>query len=561
MASLFEDASLVMIPSGYKDGKVYSIKPTNGDGDLTFTRSNDTATRVGPDGLIEKVRTNLALQSQSFATSAVWSTVNGTITDNVGIAPDGTNTASKIIAPSADPFVYQTLTLSGQVAVSCYVKGIGSSIGKTGSIRAGASTFVFTISGDWERFVVVHNAGGAETYGLETPEAAAVSDEVLLWGFQVEYGDISTDYIATTTAAVSVGPVANLPRLDYLDSSCPKLLLEPQRTNLVTYSEQINQWLQERTSVTANAITSPDGYTNADKVNADSTPDTTHQTYNGPYTNTAGNVAFSGFFKKGEYDWVHFGAGSANSKAWFNLNTGVVGSTQSDVVTTSMVDYGNGWYRCISVVNLASTSNYVEFGPASVDNSRVISGTPSGGIYGWGIQMENASSYATSYTPTLSAASTRGADDALKTGISSLIGQTEGVVFLDFEIQNPISAQTSDPVLWYMKDGSGGERYVELYSTGDLVYVEVAASVIANIQKTGLTVGRHKCAVAYAPNDMTFFVDGIQIGTSTSGTPNGFSTFALQYYSATYTGQQMVNQTLLFKTRLTNAELASLTTL
>jgi hypothetical protein len=46
--SYFDDASLVMIPSGYKTSKVYSVKPTDGTGDLTFTRSNDTATRVGP---------------------------------------------------------------------------------------------------------------------------------------------------------------------------------------------------------------------------------------------------------------------------------------------------------------------------------------------------------------------------------------------------------------------------------------------------------------------------------------------------------------------------------
>jgi hypothetical protein len=57
--SFFSEASLAMIPSGYKTSKVYSALPTSGDGDLTFSRSNDTATRVGPDGLIEKVRTNL----------------------------------------------------------------------------------------------------------------------------------------------------------------------------------------------------------------------------------------------------------------------------------------------------------------------------------------------------------------------------------------------------------------------------------------------------------------------------------------------------------------------
>jgi hypothetical protein len=69
--SFFSEASLAMIPSGYKTSKVYSAIPTSGDGDLTFLRSNDTATRVGPDGLIEKVRTNLILQSQTFD-NATW---------------------------------------------------------------------------------------------------------------------------------------------------------------------------------------------------------------------------------------------------------------------------------------------------------------------------------------------------------------------------------------------------------------------------------------------------------------------------------------------------------
>jgi hypothetical protein len=53
--SFFEDASLVLIPSAQKTSKVYSVKPTDGTGDLTFTRSNDTASRVAPNGLIEKV--------------------------------------------------------------------------------------------------------------------------------------------------------------------------------------------------------------------------------------------------------------------------------------------------------------------------------------------------------------------------------------------------------------------------------------------------------------------------------------------------------------------------
>ena len=60
---------------------------------------------------------------------------------------------------------------------------------------------------------------------------------------------------------------------------------------------------------------------------------------------------------------------------------------------------------------------------------------------------------------------------------------------------------------------------------------------------------------------MVFYVDGVQAGTDTAGTPNGFSTFGLQYYSSSAAGSQQVNQAVIFPTRLTNAELASLTTL
>jgi hypothetical protein len=49
--SFYTDASLVLIPSGIKDQKVYCAKPVDGSGDLTFTRSNDTATRVASNGL------------------------------------------------------------------------------------------------------------------------------------------------------------------------------------------------------------------------------------------------------------------------------------------------------------------------------------------------------------------------------------------------------------------------------------------------------------------------------------------------------------------------------
>ena len=75
--SLLNKASLIQIPSGYKDGTLYSAKPTNGDGDFTFSRgSNLAATRVNSEGLIEKGRENLSLYSQ---TGASWGSSNVSI--------------------------------------------------------------------------------------------------------------------------------------------------------------------------------------------------------------------------------------------------------------------------------------------------------------------------------------------------------------------------------------------------------------------------------------------------------------------------------------------------
>jgi hypothetical protein len=218
-----------------------------GDGDLTFSRSNDTATRVGPDGLIEKVRTNTILQSETFE-NASWASVGvGTglapvVTANAGAAPDGTTTADRIVfdtgagTTSSDRSIFrQAISATTNRTGSFYIK---SNTGSSQSVgfHDGAQTTIVVVTTSWQRFSVSILA--VDTFfGLENKgdNATAGTCDVLVWGAQVETGDIATDYIATTSAAVSVGPVANLPRLDYLGSSCPRLLLEPQRTNVLQF--------------------------------------------------------------------------------------------------------------------------------------------------------------------------------------------------------------------------------------------------------------------------------------------------------------------------------------
>jgi hypothetical protein len=98
--SLLNEASFLVTPNGYKEDKLYAAIPTNGDGDMTFTRAG-TATRVNEAGLIELVPYNLLSRSEEFD-NAVWIKGSGvSVTANTTIAPDGTLTADTLIGASS----------------------------------------------------------------------------------------------------------------------------------------------------------------------------------------------------------------------------------------------------------------------------------------------------------------------------------------------------------------------------------------------------------------------------------------------------------------------------
>jgi hypothetical protein len=135
-----------------KDGYALAYNDENGNFKplpFDFTRST-SATRVNKDGLIEVVtnnkpridflndsngalllepsRSNLIVNSQALSLSPI---KNGTFTDDFAISPDGTQNATKLTAPSSDPYFYQSVSFAAaSYTASIYVKGIGSSIGK-----------------------------------------------------------------------------------------------------------------------------------------------------------------------------------------------------------------------------------------------------------------------------------------------------------------------------------------------------------------------------------------------------------------------------------------------
>jgi hypothetical protein len=80
---------------------------------------------------------------------------------------------------------------------------------------------------------------------------------------------------------------------------------------------------------------------------------------------------------------------------------------------------------------------------------------------------------------------------------------------------------------------------------------------------SNITSNNYKIALAYKQNDFVLYVNGAQIGTDTSGTVPATSQIILgnKFNGDTRVISDGIAQAALFKTRLTNAQLAQLTTL
>jgi len=588
--SFFSEASLAMIPSGYKTSKVYSAIPTSGDGDLTFTRSNDTATRVGPDGLIEKVRTNLLTYSQDFS-NAAWAVDQVTKTTGQTDPNGGTTAVLLTSINTSSTYMYQVK--AGLGCLSIYAK-IGTrstfSLIPTGynngaffdlsSVTATASGIgslakIESVGGGWFRCSVATSSSTDFIVSLSNIAGtdSVISDTMTFAFAQGETGDIATPYIATTSAAVSVGPVANVPRLDYLDSSYPRLLLEPQRTNLALYSEQFDNaaWIKNAATITANASVSPDGTTNADTLTESTFTSDSAFIYETVVVTASTAYTTTFFVKQGAGRYVYlrnyYGAGNAYHTIVVDTQTGTI--TQASVgssitnASSSIEAYGNGWYRV-----RATQTSAVEVALLTIIGLSDIA-TPTVGTFGqitiasnagrsasvWGCQLE-AGAYATSYIPTLGAAVTRGGDDCSTTSLqsASLIGATAGTFFLQTTKTNDTTwinqriFLTSDLVRSLLIDtSSGGQIRLRTWD---------ASSVGATITTSGLTNGPVKYLIKWDGTNVKVFANGVLVGSSAQ------PSYAYATYSAlesTAYSNNNISQLLFFPTALSDADCIALT--
>ena len=145
--------------------------------------------------------------------------------------------------------------------------------------------------------------------------------------------------------------------------------------------------------------------------------------------------------------------------------------------------------------------------------------------------------------------------------ISSLIGQTEGTLFVDFVYKGlPINPSTVHTFASLGLQTSGNSSIsVSAYSSTLYGRVNISTTIQASINFGTLVLGnRYKCALSYKNNDVIFYVNGSLIGADTNATIPALSDLYLQNAN---NNSKNINSVQLYKTRLTNAELATLTTL
>ena len=322
---------------------------------------------------------------------------------------------------------------------------------------------------------------------------------------------------------------SGIPRVDYLGNTKGALLLEPQSTNLLTYSETFSNssWTKSGASVVGDfASPSADSPSGAFAL----TSTGTGQIQAALFGQSAG-VEYTVSF------WIKRKTGSGV------VNLRAVENTSTPITIT------NEWARYSATVTSSSTTVRAGIRLDTVGDE----------IYIFGAQLE-VGSYATSYIPTSGSAITRLADTASQTVPDGIIGQTEGTIFADVNV----NGLKNDNTFISVNNGSFSEYIIIAGNVSGKInaYIFDNGSLQAGILSPDYSLGRFKCALSYSLNSVSFYINGTKIGSDISATiptTNILSLGSLSFFTAPLNGK--INQSLVYNTALIDAELAKLTTI
>ena len=490
---------------------------------ITMTRAS-AGTRVNPQGLVETVELlgSEEIVNGDFATDSDWVKGAGWTISGGNANSDGSGTA----------FLYQIISnvQTKRFLIEYEVKNYVS-----GSVS-----------------IVLGSAGSDQL----TSSSNGVTSGIVVWDGTSDRLNFKSTSLNGSIDNVSVKEYQanDLARVDYTGSTS-SLLAEPQRTNLVTYSEDFSQsaWQKSNITATPNSIISPDGTLNAYKL--------TKPTSSAPrlfelsvYPST-GVHTFTSFYKNldGDSVLIRLDGGGNTANCEVDLTTNTLVNSGANIISSNITQLSDGWIRVSITANILSTSWIL-------DAANLFSISISSSVYIWGAQLEEGS-YATSYIPTNGEAGgvTRVQDQYSKTGISDKINSEEGVLFLEL---NPLHLNATNRYITIFDSTNVLNKIHIKFETNLNIqvryYVNNVVSFTATYVQSDFT--NIKIALKWKVSDFALWINGNEEASQLSGAVNATSTFdtlSLAYTSGSLNFYGKAKQLQVYKT--TDIDLAALT--
>ena len=496
---------------------------------FTFTRGSE-ATFVNEQGLIES--TNQIgpelVTNGDFATDSDWnkgsgwSISGGKANANTVGSFVNLRTNSSVVEPSK---IYDV-----SFDVSNYTQG---------SVRL---SFI--------QSVATSQVSANGTYTARLVASSAGSSQVYIQGINSFIGSIDNVSVKEVTTAT------NTPRIDYSTGE-KAFLLEPQSTNLITYSEDFGSgsgWVKFASGISFDANTtetlSPQGLYNATKIisSVNNEQQAIYKSY------SIATPTISCYAKAAEFDTFNLKTSGGVSCNFTLTGDGEIGYNTN--TSAKSIEYlGNGWYRCSISSSTNSTYAWI-----SIDGGS-IQGDGTSGIYIWGAQLEQLS-YPTSYIPTAGATATR--NQELCNNATPVINSEEGTLYaeisaleddLTFRGLSISDGTTSNACRIYYRNSSNRVQF--LFNVGGASQFQQLID-LTNIKDY------NKIAFSYKKNNFKVYINGVKVAEDTNGIVPSANTFNKLSFSRADGGESFFGNTKglkVYPKALADVQLEDLTTI
>lgn len=355
-------------------------------------------------------------------------------------------------------------------------------------------------------------------------------------------------------------------------NGCPSTLLEPQRTNLFTYSNDFTNgvWTKTRSNITANDETSVWGVDNASAFIEDTSITTSHYLRNVTVTGLVATTVYTAsmFVKANGRDDIRLylidSTISDGASARFNLSTGVASSLLASGTGTnidSSIEYfGNGWYKIsiTTAMNNGKTQGGIQL--SIYDNgSASYTGDGVSGIYISDFQLE-AGAYPTMPIPTVASQVTRLRDKYSVENVytNGLITASGGAWMIELENNVELTRDVNSSGLFLGSGTVGNVDSISIKALSGIKRLNIAyhiSSGLTNLYQT--TTDNCKLVINWNGTTLDVFENGVKVVAGEAFTFTAFKYFISDARNVPY----YIKQNILYPAPLTEEQALSLSSL